>query len=932
MDPITAFQVAGTVVAFVEFSYNLISETHSIYRSPDGNPTTVNRLSTIIDDLSDINDRVKHVLDVSTSRATTASDETLVRLCRESRDIATEIRTALTSLQAKGTSKLDHAKTSVIVALKSMWSRDKLANLEQRLQQIRSEMTMAMLVALWEKERLQGTRGDQGINAQINQISKAIDRNNAKLDDFLRELDATASKDNSLGPARRQRLFSKLWATDWQPPDAHLQDGFQASASDGQLDENIQSQIIRSLHFPGIEAREKLIPKPYQDTYRWIYRKDINNSQVSSPVRRQSLPQWLEDPSNKVYWITGKPGSGKSTLMNFVIHNPLTERYLQTWARPLPLLRSYFYFWEAGQNNLQRSQEGLMQTLLWQCLQQRPELVAQVTPRRWMVHHVLRGLETPAPAWTWEELQVAFSVLASENGRSFRLVLFLDGLDEFEGEPKVLIKFVRDLVATYGVKICVASRPWTDFADAFDQYPMLTMQSLTQKDISLFIKGNFEACKAFRERRALFPDQATNLLREISNKAQGVFLWVFLVVRDLIHSLSRGRSLNELQVIVDDLPTDLHNLYSKMRERVEPEDIENSARYYQLMVAALKPLHAVTLWMADGENLPEGDTFTDEMGDNMNKILQRRLDSSTKGLLELDDNGIVSFLHRTARDWVLQTAESAGLQAQAPLGFNPNLVLLQVLTKQLAHEKIYQCLGQSQLAFWSFVFLGFFYAAQIVDSPSMSPHLVQAIENFDAALCERATNLGNKSYVFSSKSVTSQEAALQRPSRWSSLRGRRKGATSASANHWSCTQYDAFGSSDTGSGIVSIAAQFTVVPYVIEMVKHDKSLLKPDPCRNPLLESAVFGWHQYKYRTYEDLAEYDLVAKRLQERLMGQRIETVKALLDLGAQPNEAGCGVLTRVEQLDDDSKLKIGPPEYWEQVSILLRAGRRRSRFGFR
>lgn len=116
MDPITAFQVAGTVVAFVEFSYNLISETRSIYRSPDGNPTTVIRLSTIINDLSDINDQVKHVLDISTSQATTASDETLVRLCRESRDIATEIRTGLTSLQAKGTSKLDHAKTSVIVA------------------------------------------------------------------------------------------------------------------------------------------------------------------------------------------------------------------------------------------------------------------------------------------------------------------------------------------------------------------------------------------------------------------------------------------------------------------------------------------------------------------------------------------------------------------------------------------------------------------------------------------------------------------------------------------------------------------------------------------------------------------------------------------------------------------------------------------------
>ncbi|RSL48492.1 hypothetical protein CEP53_009511 [Fusarium sp. AF-6] len=642
MDPITAFQVAGTVVT-----------------SPDGTQSNATHLSTIVEDLAGISAQVNDALYASTSRAATASDETLVRLCQECQDIATEIRAALRSLQAKGTSKLDHAKASVVVALKATWSRDKLEKLEQRLQQIRSEMMMAMLVAPWEKERLQGGSSDQGLTAQIDQISKAIDRNNSE---------------------------------------------FQITSGDSTLNQNIQRQIIQSLHFSSIVAREKAISKPYETTYRWIFRNDHNSGQGSPSNRRQSFAQWLEDSSSKVYWITGKAGSGKSTLMNFIVHHSLTKQHLQAWAEPLPLVRAYFYFWEAGQNSLQKSRQGLMQTILWQCLKERPEMIARVTPRRWTVHQVLRGLETPGPPWTWDELRTAFSIFASENGKSFRLALFLDGLDEFEGEPSELIQFVKDLVITHGVKVCVASRPWTDFSDAFDQYPMLTMQSLTQSDISSFIRGNFAASKAFRERQALFPDQAKNLLQEISNKAQGVFLWVFLVVRDLLTSLSRGRSLSDLQAIVDDLPSDLFKLYSRMRERVELEDMGKSARYYQLMVAALKPLHAVTLWMADGEDLPEGDTFTKEMGDNMNKILQRRLDSSTRGLLELGDNGIVSFLHRTAREWVLQTAASEGLQAQAPPEFNPNLVLLQVLTKQLRYEKIYLHLGNSKLSFWDFVF------------------------------------------------------------------------------------------------------------------------------------------------------------------------------------------------------------------------------------
>ncbi|KAH7113354.1 hypothetical protein EDB81DRAFT_308492 [Dactylonectria macrodidyma] len=158
------------------------------------------------------------------------------------------------------------------------------------------------------------------------------------------------------------------------------------------------SQIIQGLHFSGIETREKAIPKPYEATYEGIFRNGYNNGQDSLAGGRNSFYRWLEDCSSKVYWITGKLGSGKSTLMNFVVHNPLTQKHLQAWAGNLPLLLGLFYFWEAGQDNLQKSREGLIQTLLWQCLQSRPDMIPRVTPGRWTAHHVLHGLETPAPA------------------------------------------------------------------------------------------------------------------------------------------------------------------------------------------------------------------------------------------------------------------------------------------------------------------------------------------------------------------------------------------------------------------------------------------------------------------------------------------------------------------------------------------------------
>ncbi|CAG1980275.1 unnamed protein product [Fusarium graminearum] len=936
MDPITAFQVAGTVITFIEFSYNLISETRSAYKSPDGYPKVVNDLSTVINDLADVSHRIRHVIDVSVSQANNASDNTLIRLCRESQDIAGEMNSALLSLQAKGTSKLGQAKSSVIVALKAMWSKDKLAKLEQRLQQIRSEMTMAMLVVLWEKERRRDDKGDSELKNQIEEISKAVNRNNGMLDDFLRELDATASDDDKLGPVRRQRLLSRLWDAEWQPSDVHLHETSQISETRTRLHENIQNQIIRSLHFPGIEARERLIPEPYAKTYQWIYRDEMRYKQASTTMRVQSLPQWLQDSTNKVYWITGKPGSGKSTLMNFVIHNPLTKQYLKDWAAPFPLVQAQFYFWEAGQSSMQRSQQGMMQTLLWQCLRQKPDLIPRVTPRRWMVHQVLRGLETPAPPWTWEELRTAFTIIASQNDHSFKLVLFLDGLDEFAGDPAVVVSFVKDLVASYGVKICVGSRPWTDFADAFDQYPMLIMQSQTRNDISEYITGKFEACRAFRERKAVFPDQAKRLLQDISNKAQGVFLWVFLVVRDLIHSLSRGRSLSDLQMIVDDLPTDLEALYTKMRERVEPKDMENSARYYQLIVSALKPLHMVTIWMIDGEALPDGDTFTKEMEDNIRKILQRRLDSSTKGLLELDDNGFINFLHRTARDWVIQGSQSAQFKAQAPPSFDPNLALVQVLTKQLPHEKIYQHIGHSHISFWSFAVLGFLYAGQVGSSPHTDHLLIQAIEEFDAALCQRATYLGNKGFVFTSNTIKPQPGVVDtrladKTHPWYFFgRRNREDMTPPDPcfDHWTCTQYGASNFLFTHStilGTIGIAAQFGIVPYVLEMMRRDKNLLKGGAL-SALLQDSLFGWQLYKYRTYEDVSEFYNIDEQAQERMENQRIGILMTILGHGKSLYTPCYDALALIEKLDNAFKIRIGSKSYWEKATMILDTSMRR------
>lgn len=77
---------------------------------------------------------------------------------------------------------------------------------------------------------------------------------------------------------------------------------------------------LRSLD--SVEARSRIqnVHKVYSDTYEWIFDSEF------------SFRTWLsgEDPSPK-FWIQGKPGSGKSTLMKFAKDHPTTRQLLKKY-------------------------------------------------------------------------------------------------------------------------------------------------------------------------------------------------------------------------------------------------------------------------------------------------------------------------------------------------------------------------------------------------------------------------------------------------------------------------------------------------------------------------------------------------------------------------------------------------------------------------
>ena len=260
-----------------------------------------------------------------------------------------------------------------------------------------------------------------------------------------------------------------------------------------------------------------------------------------------------------------------------------------------------------------------------------------------------------------------------------KIALFIDGLDEFNGSHLKLIEFTRSLLSP-GVKICVSSRPWIVFEDAFKHEPNIMLQDLTFWDIYDFASSKLSSNPGFRALETVEPEYALGLIRNVTTKSSGVFLWVHLVINSLLEGLSGGERLSDLQRRLDFLPPDLEDLCWKILNQLEPNLYQHGLRLFLLVRSVLTPMTLLLLF-ADDEDAPNL-AFSFPIGvlsqaqtTARAELMRRRLNKCTKGLLEatsssalampdspkskfhiqnpkvLQEGSLVGCLHRTVRDF-----------------------------------------------------------------------------------------------------------------------------------------------------------------------------------------------------------------------------------------------------------------------------------------
>ncbi|KAF4977805.1 hypothetical protein FZEAL_5712 [Fusarium zealandicum] len=661
MEPLTALALAGNVVQFVEFVGGLLNKTCKIYASTSGLTPANHHVQEICGKLAlfSVSLQPQALTSDGTTPASPQSQalKDCATACKRDCD---DLLCIMRALADKGTKGPKHWR-SFSAALAHTLKSGEIKDLRDRIADRQRLMLLQLCAVSNETVQL--------ISDQLAQLKRSIGdwhtRSSAwlgKLSETEKSLQAQVARLTSHGspnPADIESICSGL-----------------SRLSIETLDYQKAMRILDTLDYEERPARHAKIPEAHQATLAWSL-KDTNADHQTSG----SLYRWLRSDEG-LFWVSGKPGSGKSTLMKFVADHQDTRKHLEQWCGPRrPVVLSH-YFTIHG-TPIQKSLEGLRRTLLFGILREEPKLTAELLPTRWD-REATTSTQHQLP-WTQSELESALQRITRTTALPVPICLFIDGLDEYTGDHLEICQTLKQMAKSPFIKICVSSRPWNDFEDSFggSRRSKLYMHEVTEADIRDYTKSRLSEHPRWP---VLASDTdvtaAKSLIDDVVVKSRGVFLWVFLVTRLLREGLSNDDTISDLMRRVSSFPADLHQFFRQILSSVDSFYHEKMAGMLLIARDADEPLPVPIFKYHELEYDDEGFALkepTELLSYFGNQSLQlslsvsRRINGMCKGFLELEAGGRrMVFLHRTVFDFLRTPEMSDFLYEKATRNFCPS--------------------------------------------------------------------------------------------------------------------------------------------------------------------------------------------------------------------------------------------------------------------
>ncbi|KAH7207383.1 hypothetical protein DER44DRAFT_373147 [Fusarium oxysporum] len=357
-----------------------------------------------------------------------------------------------------------------------------------------------------------------------------------------------------------------------------------------------------------------------RDSYRWILDND-------------DFRRWRDDPQSQLLWIKGDPGKGKTMLLCGIIDELGKE----------PDKHLSYFFCQATETRLSNA-TAVLRGLIYLLVDQQPSLISHVREK-----HDHAGKQLFEDGNAWEALSKILTAMLNDPSVD-GAILIVDALDECKTNRHQLLDFITK---PSRVKWIVSSRNWPDIEEKLDNAKQKVRLRLElNKDSISKAVNTYIGHKVNRLAGLKKYDKETRdaVQRHLVGNADGTFLWVALVCQELADPKVRKRhTLDTLK----SFPPGLDPLYKRMVEHIS--DSKDADRCKEILALASVVYRPITL--DELKALAQSLEVLDQ--DELEEII-----GSCGSFLTLR-NGIIYFVHQSAKDFLLSKASDQILPSGA---------------------------------------------------------------------------------------------------------------------------------------------------------------------------------------------------------------------------------------------------------------------------
>ncbi|KAF5968273.1 P-loop containing protein [Fusarium coicis] len=574
MDAASVIGTTSAAITFIETIANIVSIARELHGNASGELDEHKRLREVV---SALEGRIANLIEGHKNQAQLSPEgESMLQVAEQCRDVSKRIFHLLDRYQTGPRSQIGHesllsvkrisgrlSTKTIKVTLRILWDKPEAEGLRKTIDMCSRQLSIHLILV---------SRSDtlKRIDVAFARYCEKSSTDIANIRSTLQTTFVDISKKSGYLIKQIGSLELKLdQAVDNQPRAIEhiieLQKRFEASQP--AKAESIYNQILKAIAFRDIRTRRHEIGKVElaEKSFEWVLKDEMvppSHRHLKQPFR-----SWLEKGEG-IFHITGKPGSGKSTMMNFLANHPETRSLLDKWAaNGSSIVMASVFLWDLGSAE-QKNMDGMYRTLLHTILSEHRELIPHVMKE-------LRDASSEESLVSQQHLEIsrkkietALQKLITDSTRSYQYCFFIDGLDEFQDEniPEHRLANQLDQWASHqGIKICVSSReypPWTTY---FVKFPRLKIHLTTEQDIRRMIDNYLSDD---RHLQTFDPIESERFVSRFVNMADGVFIWVKLVLHELEAELDSEVSLDALYQVLDTFPKKLETFYDRILRKV----------------------------------------------------------------------------------------------------------------------------------------------------------------------------------------------------------------------------------------------------------------------------------------------------------------------------------------------------------------------------